>query len=304
MSEEIVSVEEDEVPINISGDIIPVKKFRAFKRFCKNRPALVSLIFIIFCILICAFPSFISGYSQNHQELTQNFRTPSGEHFMGTDALGRDLFTELLYAMQITLRIASGVALVSTLIGAFVGSIAAYAGGWIDSLLMRLTDLALVVPAIIILAIGLKKYGTAGDIPLILIISLTMWMYTARLVRSQVLSLKTREYVDAAKVSGRGFFYIITRHLIRNAISVIAVSAAITISAAITLESTVSFLGFGVKPPRTSLGLMLYAAKGNTTGDKAYLFYAPGMAIFLIVLAVNFISDGLRDAFDPGSEKT
>ena len=142
------------------------------------------------------------------------------------------------------------------------------------------------------------------SIPLILIISLTTWMYIARLVRSQVLSIKEREFVDAAKVSGRGFFFIVFNHLIRNAVSIIAVSAAITISGSIILESTVSFLGFGVQPPRTSLGLMLNAARANTTGERAYLFYVPGITIFLIVIAVNFISDGLRDALDPGSEKT
>ena len=129
-------------------------------------------------------------------------------------------------------------------------------------------------------------------------------MYVARLVRSQVLSIKEREFVDAAKISGRGYFYIVVKHLITNAMSIIAVSAAITVSASIILESTVSFLGFGVQPPRTSLGLMLNDARGNTTGSRAYLFYVPGITIFLIVLAVNFISDGLQDALDPATEKS
>ena len=295
---ELTKIEE----LKMIDEVIPQKRYRALKRFSKNKPALISLIFMIFCIALCAFPSLISGYEQNSQLLSDARQLPSGSHWLGTDILGRDMFTELLYAMQITLRIAVGVAIVSTVIGTLIGSIAAYAGGWIDSLLMRSTDLFLMVPQVVVLAIGLNRFGTSGDIPLILIVSLTMWMYIARLVRSQVLSIREREYVDAAKISGRGFFYITFIHLIRNSVSIIAISTAITISTSIILESTVSFLGFGVKPPRTSLGLMLNAARGNTTGDRAYLFYAPG--IFLIVLAVNFISDGLRDALDPGSEKS
>lgn len=302
MSDAVETPSEEE--LDISGDIVPEKRFRALKRFIRNIPAAVSAVFMIFAVALCAFPSFVTGFDQNTQDLKAARQLPSSVHRLGTDILGRDVFTELLYAMQVTLRIAIGVAIVSTIIGALVGAIAAYSGGWIDSLLMRTTDLFLVVPQIIILAIGLKKYGTAGDIPLILIISLTTWMYIARLVRSQVLSLKSREFVDAAKVSGRGYLYIVVKHLIRNSVSIIAVSAAITVSNSIILESTVSFLGFGVQPPRTSLGLMLNAARGNTNGDRMYLFYAPGIAIFLIVLAVNFISDGLRDALDPGSERS
>lgn len=302
MTEKLEEKEKD--PLVKVDDVASLIKFRSFKRFAKNIPALISAIFLILAILVSIFPSKITGYSQNVQNLDLQRNLPSGLHWMGTDNLGRDVFTELLYAMQITLRIAVGVAIVSTIIGALIGAIAGYSGGFIDSALMRFTDIFLAVPQIIILAIGLNKFGTSGDFVLIMIISVTMWMTIARLVRSQVLTLKKREYVDAAKISGRGYFYIVVMHLIRNSISIIAVSAAITISNSIILESTVSFLGFGVKPPRTSLGLMLYDARGNTTGSKAYLFYAPGIAIFLIVLAVNFISDGLRDALDPESEKS
>lgn len=139
---------------------------------------------------------------------------------------------------------------------------------------------------------------------MVLVIASVSWMYTARLVRSQVLSIKTREYIDAAKISGRGSAHIILKHLIPNSWSVIAVSSAFTIAGAILLESTVSFLGFGVQPPLTSLGNMLLDLKGFAVGKYYYLFLAPAAAAFLIILSFNFISDGLRDALDPRSEQS
>ncbi len=295
----------DQLRVGISkGEVIaaPVRH-RALKRFCANKAALVSLIFIVLFLIVCYFPRIITDFPQNDIVTSRKRLPPSTTHWLGTDLQGRDMLTELLYASQISLRIAIAVGIVSTFIGAVIGAAAGYFSKFFDSILMRATDLFLVVPQIVILAIALKKFGD-NYISMVTIIALISWMYTARLVRSQVLSLKSREYIEAARLSGRGSLYIIFRHLIPNSWSVIAVSSAFTIAGAILLESTVSFLGFGVQPPLTSLGNILFALKGLAVGRYWYLFFAPATVIFLVVLSFNFISDGLRDAFDPRSEQS
>lgn len=287
-----------------SGDVIaaPVH-YRGFKRFCANKAALVSLIFIVLFLIVCYFPHLLTDFPQNDIVSSRKRLSPSTTHWLGTDLQGRDMLTELLYASQISLRIAIAVGIISTFIGAVIGAAAGYFSRFFDSFLMRATDLFLVVPQIVILSIALAKFGD-DYVSMVTIIAIISWMYTARLVRSQVLSLKSREYIDAARMSGRGSLYIIFRHLIPNSWSVIAVSSAFTVAGAILLESTVSFLGFGVQPPLTSLGNILYDLKGLAVGPYWYLFFAPATVIFLIVLSFNFISDGLRDALDPRSEQS
>jgi len=193
------------------------------------------------------------------------------------------------------------VALISTLLGALAGSLAGFFGGWIDQLLMCLTDLFLIVPAIAILAVALKKFGSSANVITFVLAGL-FWMSIARVVRGQVLSIKEREFVEAARAAGASNFRIITRHLLPNCIGPIMVNATLAIAAAIVAESTLSFLGYGVRPPKTSWGNMLSDAKGNYEND-AFLLYFPGLFILLTVLCVNFIGDGLRDAFDPQAKR-
>lgn len=289
--------------ISVVETIAPPIKYRALKRYFANKAALISLIFIIVFLFFCYFPGLLTDFPQNDIGGSAKRLAPNRTNWLGTDIQGRDLFTEVLYGGQISLRIALAVAVLSTLFGSILGAAAGYFNKFFDALLMRLTDLFLVVPQIVILAIALKKFGDEY-IPMVLVIASISWMYTARLVRSQVLSLKSREYIDASVISGRGSFYIIFRHLIPNSWSVIAVSSAFTVAGAIALESTVSFLGFGVQPPLKSLGSLLDDLKGYAVGKYYYLFLVPAMTIFLIVFAFNFISDGLRDAFDPKSEQS
>jgi peptide/nickel transport system permease protein len=167
---------------------------------------------------------------------------------------------------------------------------------------MRLTDLFLVVPAIAILAIAIKQLGN-NAITIVLLLAGLGWMYIARIVRGQTLALKEREFIEAARASGASSPRVIIRHLVPNMVGPIAVNATLAIAAAIVTESTLSFLGFGVQPPTTSWGRMLADAKGYVGTDKAHLLYFPGLALLLVVLAVNFIGDGLRDAFDPHSSR-
>lgn len=290
--------------INVDQEIAAPIKYRGLKRFCKNKAAVVSVVYIFVLIFFCLFPALITNYPQNDRsdDLSQRYIPPNSQHWFGTDRNGRDILTEILYGGRVSLRVAIVVAFVSTALGAILGAIAGYRKGWLDSLIMRSTDLFLLIPQIVILAIALNKFGDGNPLYVSFIVAITFWMATARYVRGQVLSLSTREFVDAAKLSGRSALYIVYRHLIPNSWNIIAVSSAFAVANAILIESTLSFLGFGVQPPNTSWGLMLEDAREVSASPNFYAFLVPGMAIFLTVLAFNFIGDGLRDALDPRSE--
>jgi peptide/nickel transport system permease protein len=273
-----------------------------WRRFLRHRMAVVGAVVLVLIILVCFGARWIAPYPKNKQDLLAGVVGPSGQHWFGTDELGRDQLTEILYAGQISLKIGLVVALISTVVGTVFGSIAGYFGRWVDQLLMRLTDLFLVVPGIAILAIAIKKLGN-NNLTIIFVLAALGWMYIARVVRSQVLSIKEKEFIEAARASGASHVRIIGRHLLPNTIGPILVNATLAIAAAIITESTLSFLGFGVQPPDTSWGRMLSDARGYVGTDKAHLIYFPGLALLLVVLSVNFIGDGLRDAFDPQSRR-
>jgi peptide/nickel transport system permease protein len=285
----------------VEEDAVIRSQWRLFwRRFFRHRMAVISSIVLLLIIVACFSASWLAPYPKNHQNLTLGATGPSAQHWFGTDDLGRDQLTEMMYAGQISLKIGLAVAMISTLIGTVLGALAGYFSDWTDQVLMRTTDLFLVVPAIAILAIAIKKFGNSAN-TIIIILAALAWMYIARVVRSQVLSIKEKEFVEAARASGASNKRIITRHLIPNTIGPILVNATLAIAAAIITESTLSFLGFGVQPPTTSWGRMLSDAEGYIGTPKAHLLYFPGLAILITVLCVNFIGDGLRDAFDPQS---
>jgi peptide/nickel transport system permease protein len=276
------------------------------RRFMRHRMAVVSIGVLIFLIVVCFGAGLIAPFRTNGQgglpqDLLLGPVGPNGQHWFGTDELGRDQLSRLLYAGQISLKIGLVVALLSTLIGTTVGAVAGYLGKATDQALMRTTDLFLIVPQIAILAIALKKFGRDNN-TIILVLAALFWMYDARVVRGQILSLKEKEFVEAARASGASGFRIVIKHLLPNVIGPIVVNATLAVAAAIVTESTLSFLGFGVQAPATSWGNMLSDAEGYVGTDKAYLLYFPGLAILLTVLAVNYLGDGLRDAFDPQSQ--
>jgi len=273
------------------------------RRFLRHKMALVSIGVLAMLFIVCFGASLVAPYDPTEQDLLLGPVGPSWAHWFGTDELGRDQLSRILYAGQISLKIGLAVALISTVVGTVVGAIAGYAGKATDQALMRLTDLFLIVPAIAILAIALKKFGR-DDLTIILVLAGLFWMYVARVVRGQVLSLKEKEFVEAARASGASSTRIVVRHLLPNVIGPIVVNATLAVATAIIVESTLSFLGFGVQPPKTSWGNMLSNAEGYVGTSRAYLLYFPGLAILLTVLAVNFLGDGLRDAFDPQSEHT
>jgi peptide/nickel transport system permease protein len=291
------------------------------RRFFRHKLAVISLLVLIALAFCCFFADIVAPYPKNKTNILLGPTPPSAEHWMGTDELGRDQLTEILYAGQLSLKIGFAVAVVSTLIGVLLGAVAGFFGRWVDNLLMRITDLVLIVPALLILALLLSYvrvnrqflwwelgekflwWEVQIDTPIIVILALVGWTYIARVVRGQVLSIKEKEFVEAARAAGGSNSRIIVRHILPNTVSTIMVNATLAIAAAIVTESTLSFLGFGVQLPLNSWGRMLYDAKGTVGSDKVYLLYFPGLFLLVTVLAVNFLGDGLRDAFDPKSKQ-
>lgn len=268
------------------------------KGFLKHRLGVVSLIVLVILLVVCFGADWIAPYPQGQQDLLTGPTPPSGAHWLGTDELGRDYLSEILFAGQISLAIGLAVALLATVVGTAVGAVAGYLGGWIGELLMRITDLFLIVPAIALLAVILQGLGPS---PTTIVFALTAlgWTYIARVVRAQVLSLREKDFIDAARGIGASGVRIVVSHLLPNLAGVIAVAMSLAVASSIIAESTLSFLGFGVQPPQTSWGSMLSQAAGYVGTPQVYLLYFPGLFILVTVLCVNFIGDGLRDALDP-----
>jgi peptide/nickel transport system permease protein len=274
------------------------------RRFLRHRLAVASVIILLILFIACFGASWLAPYPRHPPATDLLLGTasgPSAQHWFGTDDLGRDQLTQIMYAGQTSLKIGLAVALLSTATGTIVGALAGYYGRWIDQVLGRVTDLFLIVPEIAILAVALKRFGQTPNWILIVLAALS-WMYVARVVRGLVLSIKEKEFVDAARASGASDRRIVVRHILPNCIGPIMVTMTLTIAAVIITESSLSFLGFGVQPPDNSWGLMLSQAEGAAADfSRFYEIFFPGLMILLTVLAVNFLGDGLRDAFDPQS---
>ena len=268
------------------------------KRFVHHRIALTSLLVLSALMIVCFAAAWIAPYPRGQQDLLTGPSNPSQMHWLGTDELGRDFLSEILYAGQISLAIGLAVAVLSTVVGTVLGAVAGYVGGWLGELIMRITDLFLVVPAIALLAVILEGLGPSPA-TIVLALAALGWTYMARVVRAEVLSLRERDFVHAARGIGASDTRIILSHLLPNLAGVIAVGTSLAVASAIIAESTLSFLGFGVQSPQSSWGTMLNQAAGYVGTSQVYLLYFPGLAILVTVLCVNFIGDGLRDALDP-----
>jgi peptide/nickel transport system permease protein len=280
---------------------------RAFRLFRRHKLALVALGFLAFMVLACFVGAHFAP-SPTEQHLAEQPAGPTWAHWFGTDELSRDSLSRVLHGGQISLRVAFGVAILSTVIGVVIGSLAGFYRGWLDGLLMRFTDLWIALPALPILAVAvsigtvdLGPLGTldmGGPFGITLLLSLLLWGSIARVVRGATLSLREHEFIDAARTIGASNTRIIVRHVLPNCFGPIMVNATLVVAEAILVETTLSFLGFGIQPPTPSWGNLLTDALG-TLEDQWWLTVFPGLAIFLTVLAVNFLGDGLRDALDP-----
>ncbi len=274
-----------------------------WRRFFRHKVAVASIFVLVVLIVVCFGAHWIAPYHRNEQHLLDTATGPNAKHWFGTDDLGRDQLTEILYAGQVSLKIGLVVAFLSTVVGVIVGALAGYYGKWVDQGLSRVTDLFLIVPDLAILAVALKKLGQTTTW-IVVVLAVLGWTYVARVVRGQVLSAKETEYVEAARASGASDLRIIVRHILPNCFGPIMVNATLAIATAIVAESTLSFLGFGVQPPNNSWGLMISDAESAATDfSRFYLILFPGLMLLLVVLAVNFLGDGLRDAFDAQADQ-
>jgi peptide/nickel transport system permease protein len=280
------------------------------RRFLRHRLAMASIIILVALYIVISFPHLFAPYPLNPKTLAQP-HGPTHSHLFGTDDLGRDLLTRIMYAAHLSMTIGILVAFFSTVIGTAIGATAGYFGGWIDQLLMRSTDLFLIMPAIAVIAMaqsGLqnKSFPIVGRVTtsqlMIGLLSILFWMPISRIVRGLFLSIKEKEFVEAARASGASSVRIMVRHILPNTIGPIVVNTTLVVAQAILLESALSFLGLGVRPPAVSLGSMLSDAEQWVGTHNAYLIYFPGLILLIIVLGVNFLGDGLRDAFDPQSK--
>lgn len=266
------------------------------RRFLQHRLAVASLLIFVAIVLL----AFVGGalWQYDYAETTpENSAPPSWDHPFGTDALGHDTFAQVLRGTQRSVEIALLIALLSTIAGTVWGAVAGYYRGWVDSVMMRITDLVLILPLFAVAAVLAANVG--GTWWLVgLVIAALYWAPVSRVVRGVVLSLREKEYVEAAKALGASDTRIIFRHLVPNALGAIIVYATVLVALGILVETALSFLGFGVQPPDTSLGLLVNEAR-TAVGTRPWLFYFPGLFIIAIALTINFIGDGLRDAFDP-----
>jgi peptide/nickel transport system permease protein len=295
----------DDGELGIGSDFAPEpqSQWRLFRRrFFQHRVAVVALLGLILITFACFSVHWLSPFDPNRQDLLATPTGPNGTHWLGTDELGRDQLARILASGQLSLKIGFSIAVLSVALGTAIGAVAGFFGKWADQGLMRLTDLFLVVPELAILAVALENWGQT-DTVIILVLTALFWMPVARVVRGQVLSIREKEFVEAARAAGASPWRIIVRHIVPNIIGPIMVNVTLAVTGAIITESTLSFLGFGVQPPQSSWGKMLSDAEGYVGTSKSYLIYGPGIAILLTVLCVNFIGDGLRDAFDPQSDK-
>ena len=269
----------------------------AWRRFRRHKLAMASLVVLVFIALVTIFAGVVAPYGFSEQHLDATLRGPGAKHLLGTDTLGRDEFSRLLYGGRISLLVGLGVAISSGVLGTLIGAAAGYYGGRLDNIVMRITDLVLSIPLLVILIIA-SRVTSGGLLDIVLVLSLFLWTPLARIVRGLFMSLKEKEFIEAARMLGASNRRIIFRHLVPNALGVIIVNVTLTVALAILTESLLSFLGFGIQPPTPSWGNMLEDGRGLMT-LAGWLVWFPGLAILVTVLAVNFLGDGLRDALDP-----
>lgn len=294
-----------------------------FRRFIRHRGAIGGLVAIA-SVALLAYTSIGAGplpgwwkfdhFSPN--EVINRGGTPTmglpgwlggsgfalGDAPFGQDEIGRDIFARTMKGVQTSLNVMLIIGALSALFGIIIGAVSGFFRGWIDQLLMRFTDLIITFPVLVIGAVLGKLAGSGGTFWLAVVLGGIAWTGLARLVRGDFLSLREREFVDAARVAGASNFRIIRKHMLPNAMGVIIVNTTLLMSAAVLLEAALSFLGFGVRAPDVSLGLMISQYQSAFT-VRPWLFWWPGLFIIVIALSINFIGDGLRDAFDPRQKR-
>jgi peptide/nickel transport system permease protein len=275
----------------------------AWRRFRRHKLAIAAAAILILLTTATIVGPLISKYSFLGLDLLHANKGPSLRHWFGTDNLGRDEFVRVLYGGRISLTVGLTVALSAGVIGAVIGSIAGFYGRWLDNVLMRFTDLFLAIPFLVILILASQILKAGNIVDIVIILTLFFWMYDARIVRGIFLSMKEKEFVEAARASGASDKRIIFYHMLPNAMGPIIVGVTLGVAQAILTESALSFLGFGIRPPTPSWGNLLEESQSFAI-ISPYRVWFPGLMILLTALCVNFLGDGLRDALDPHGKVT
>lgn len=278
------------------GDVGPTRSLRAdaWRRFRRNRLAMFGLVIVVFLVLVAIFGPLLVQDPLDTGGLSKE--SPTNQHLFGTDRLGRDVLARIVYGMRLSLFIGLVATAVETVIGIFVGAVSGWFRGWVDTILMRIVDVLLGIPYLV-LALALVAVLGKGLTAVIITLAVTAWLQTARTVRAGFLQVRELEYVEAAKAIGVPTKRIIWRHVLPNVFQPVIVLVAIGIGSAILAEAALSFLGVGLKPPAPSLGLMIAESQSAFT-NSPHLLYFPGLGIVLTVLGFLLIGDGLRDALD------
>lgn len=271
----------------------------AFRKFRKNKLAMFGLVVILILIIVSIAAPVLTPYDRDKIDLYNMEAAPSREHLLGTDDVGRDVLTRLLYGGRVSLAVGILASLVEIIIGVVMGSVAGYFGGKVDAVIMRITDIIMCFPFFVV-AIVMAAIVGPSMVNLILIIAVLEWTKIARIVRAEVLSLKERDFITAARSMGLNGFEIIVRHVLPNTFASILVFATLAIANGILTEAALSFLGMGVRPPQPSWGNMLAAAQSMRVLQYQWWMWIPqGFMVFITVISINFLGDGLRDALDP-----
>ena len=272
------------------------------RRFLRNRLALFGLVCVVALYALAYLGPWITPWGYAEQDYTAYLEPPSAQHWFGTTKIGEDVFAQTVHGLQKSLTIGLLVGLISTGLAAVVGATAGYFGGWMDRVLMWVVDLLLVIPGFLIIAILSPSFRGQTWLVLVVLLAAFGWMITARIVRGMTLSLRERDFVLAARFMGVSSPRIIARHIVPNMASLLIIDATITVGTAIIAETGLSFFGFGVQPPDVSLGTLIRTGTESAL-TFPWLFVFAGGLLILTVLAVNFVGDGLRDAFDPTSQR-
>jgi peptide/nickel transport system permease protein len=271
----------------------------AWRRFRRHRVAMFAAVVLMILYLGAIFAPIVAPYDPNELDLSHTREGPSLRHLMGSDELGRDEFSRVVFGGRISLAVGLGVAVSSGLIGTTMGVIAGFYGKFIENALMRVTDLFLALPFLAVAMMAARALR-GGIVDIVVVLSAIGWMPVARIVRGMSLSIKEKEYMEAARASGASSKRMMLRHILPNTLGPIIVNLTLTIAVAILAESTLSFLGFGIQPPTATWGNMLSGSQESMLSEP-WLVWFPGLMILVTVLCVNFVGDGLRDALDPTS---
>ena len=285
-------------PVEPPETIEARRRARLLRRFLRHRLAVASLLILLVVVLISVFAPVIAPYDPSATDINNLTATgPTAAHWLGTDDIGEDVLSRVLFGGRISLSIGAGAALLSLVLGVVVGAVAGWFGGIVDTLLMRFVDLMLCFPALFLLLIFFALVP-ASELVIVLFLGLFGWMYLARIVRGDFLALREQEFVQSALALGVGSRRIIWRHLLPNVVGVVIVTGTLNVAYNMLAEATLDFLGYGVPPDTPTWGNMLTTASNHYI-DQPLLAIAPGLTLTVVILCINFLGDGLRDALDP-----